>query len=184
MAAVLTLTMHRSRLTCLIVSFVLCTHLVKSTMSLPTKRDFGMRHSRKRRQDNCSESRTFEVLNGKYDRNARYELEGHTLDSARHWCKLSTQCTTIRTQSHIGYSDVRNIIDVPTRRAIMEGRVCLRPITDTPHCDVSVLLHGQVGIVGVSRRVQTNLGLANWEKHVANQCSVHSHARQMSPARL
>ena len=99
MAAVLPLTMNRSRLTCLIVSFVFCTHLVKSTMSLDivnifqTRHDFGKRQSRKRRQDSCFESQTFTVFQDKYDRNAEYELVGETVKSAPRWCMRNKQCT-------------------------------------------------------------------------------------------
>ena len=95
MAAVLTLTMDRSRLTYLVVSFVFCMHLVKSTMSLDitTRHDFGMHQSRKRRQDKCSESGPGgkEMHLRKYDRNAVHEISGG--QSASTWCTENTNCT-------------------------------------------------------------------------------------------
>ena len=90
MAAALTLTMDRSRLTCLVVLFVLYMHLAKSTMSLAiTRHSFGMRQLRKRRQEKCSE--TFNVFEGQYDVNAQLE-NGEPVGNAAWWCMLNAHC--------------------------------------------------------------------------------------------
>ena len=92
MAAALTLTIDRWRLTCLVVSFVFCMHLVKSTMSLDitTRHGLGMRQLRNRRQDNCSER--FKVFEAQYDRNAVQEM-GQPVGNAAMLCMRHTQCT-------------------------------------------------------------------------------------------
>ena len=92
MAAALTLTIDRWRLTCLLVSFVFCMHLVKSTMSLDitTRHGLDMRQLRKRREDNCSE--TFKVSEGQYDRNAVHDM-GQRVGNAAMLCMRHTPCT-------------------------------------------------------------------------------------------
>ena len=95
MAAALTLTIDRWRLTCLIVSFV----LAKSAMSLDIANKFTTRHNvsirqlRKRGQDNCTESQTLKKLTDQNDRNAVHEMVGQLKHTAQAWCMTKPKCT-------------------------------------------------------------------------------------------
>ena len=186
MAAALTLTMDRSRLTCLVVSFVFYMHLAKSTMSLDIRRHgLGMRQFRKRRQEKCSE--TFNVFEGQYDVNAQLE-NGEPVGNAAWWCMLNAQCMGFVVKGEkVFFSSSTNRSFINDTFAITYT-VNLR-CPGTFRCGNSpckngecVVVNGNAGVVSNSGLVQTNLAI--WKKHVATQQPQDSYARQMSPARL
>ena len=186
MAAALTLTMDRSRLTCLVVSFVFYMHLAKSTMSLDiTRHDFGMRQLRKRRQEKCSE--TFNVFEGQYDVNAQLD-NGEPVGNAAWWCMLNAHCMGFVVKGEkVFFSSSTNRSFINDTFAITYT-VNLR-CPSTFRCGNSPCKNG-----GMCRRewkcwcCEQLMSRADepcdLEETFATQKPQDSYARQMSPARL